>query len=76
MQVSFKIGVLGIQHHLAKAQEVVKGLAERETELRELLDVERELNDENAFRVTELEEKLDAVLRSRRWMEHEMADAA
>ncbi len=77
LQVSFKVNVLGVQHDLAKAQEVVKGLAERESELREKLAQERQLNDDNAARITALDEKLAAVIKSRQWMEQELvADAA
>ncbi len=72
LQVSFKINVLGVQHDLAKAQELIKGLTEREAELREKLDEEHLLNDKNAARVTELAEKLEAVVKSRDWMEQEM----
>jgi hypothetical protein len=73
LQVTFKAVLLQGQADIKKAQAVIKSLYERERELDEILTEERKLNQENAKRVKEVEKIIEAVIRSRGWMEEELA---
>lgn len=73
LQVTFKEVLLHNQVHGIKAQEAIKSLAEDRDGLKQALEEERELNEENAERVTELEEKIEAFDNAIEWMEGETA---
>ena len=61
LQMSYKLNVLHTTGHIAKAQAVAKKLQETQDELKRELEVERQLNDKNARRLKDIEEKLKAV---------------
>lgn len=73
LQVTYKEVLLQNQMHGIKAQEAVKRLSSERDQLKKMLEEERELNDKNASRVQEMEEKLKAIESSIRWMEDEAA---
>jgi len=73
LQVTYKEVLLRNQADAAKAQAVVKDLAAQHEELRERLDEERTLNDKNATRVKELEDTIEAVEHSLKWMHAQKA---
>jgi predicted nuclease with TOPRIM domain len=73
LQVTYKEVLLHNQVQGMKAQEAVKSLAEDRDQLKEKLEEERKLNEENAERVTELEEKIEAFDNAIDWMEGETA---
>jgi hypothetical protein len=73
LQVTFKTVLLETQGDLKKAQEVIKALDKRRAELEALLREERQLNDENAKRLDELEKIINSVTTARKWMSAEMA---
>ena len=73
LQVTFKTVLLEGHADTRKAQAVIKGLHTRQQELTRLINQERELNQENAKRVKELEKILVSLERSERWMRDEIA---
>jgi hypothetical protein len=75
LQVSFKEVLLGNQVELKKAQEVIKSLSEQKAEIERRIDEERRVNDDNADRVTQLEETVKAIERSLVWMKKQEAGA-
>ena len=68
LQVTYKLVLLHEHADTAKAQHVIAQLEARERELRAVVEEEKTLNDENACRVGDLEEKLEAVADSIAWM--------
>ena len=73
LQVTYKEVLIQNQLHGIKAQEVIKKLSSERDELKKMLKDERRLNDKNAKRVQEMEEKLDSIINSILWMEDEAA---
>ena len=73
LQVTYKEVLLQNQMHVIKAQEAVKKLSSERDQLKKMLKEERDLNDKNASRVQEVEEKLKAIESSMQWMEEEAA---
>jgi hypothetical protein len=71
LQVTYKAVLLNNQSQTKKAQEVVKGLAQRESEVRSLLTEERQLNESNARKVKELEDILESIEDSREWIKNQ-----
>lgn len=71
LQVTFKEVVLHGQTQVAKAREVIAGLDARQRELEAFLREQEKLNDEKSHRIKELRDMIDAVRRSRDWMEEE-----
>jgi hypothetical protein len=71
LQVTFKTVLLDGQLHVRKAQEVIRGLVDRELELKALLKEETKLNDSKSRKLKELRQILESVERSREWMEAE-----
>jgi len=61
LQVSYDLLLSKNLVHAEVAKSVSAGLAAQVTELTDVLESERELNDENSRRVRELDEKLKAV---------------
>lgn len=68
LQVTFKLTLLQDQADRAKAQAVVTSLAEQAEELKERVEEERGLNDENSRRITDLEATLEAIDETLQWM--------
>ena len=68
MQVSFKEILLTTQTQLKKAQKVIRNLERQKKELEDSLEIERKLNDKNAQRVKELEDKVTAIEVTLEWM--------
>jgi len=68
MQVSFKEILLGTQMQLKKAQQVIKNLEMQKKELEVNLEKECKLNEKNAQRVKELEDKVSAIEVALKWM--------
>ncbi len=68
LQVTYKLTILHGQADLIKAQAVITDLAGQATELRSKVEEERLLNDDNAKRVTDLEETLQALEETIMWM--------
>ncbi len=68
LQVTYKAVLLTSQLQTRKAQQVTKGLAERERELSRTIDEQLLLNDENSHKIKELREILEAVEKARAWM--------
>jgi hypothetical protein len=73
LQVAYKEVLLHNQADMAKAQLVIKDLAEQLDQLRGQLEIERTLNDRNAQRLKELKETIQAVERSLDWMQKQRA---
>lgn len=71
LQVTFRVAILVGQADVAHAATVIADLRRTQQELRNALDVERDLNDENSERVKSLEEKLLAIGRSIAWMDQQ-----
>lgn len=71
LQVNYKAVLLQDQAHTKKAQEVIKRLEQEKRELRQTLDRERKLNEDNAGRVKALEATLDALARAIEWSRKE-----
>ena len=69
LQVTYKAVLLGNQAQTKKAQEVARGLVDRQKEIEVLLAEERTLNDENARKIKELKEILESIEDSRKWIE-------
>jgi hypothetical protein len=68
LQVTYKEVLLRNQADAAKAQSVVTNLGRQLDDLRDQLDVERQLNDKNAERLKNLERTIEAVEDSLKWM--------
>ena len=54
---------------MAKAQRIMASLGERIEELKQRIEIENAINDENSDRVSDLEEKLTLLLSGHEWME-------
>lgn len=76
LQVTFKLTLLQNQADQAKAQAVVENLARQAEELKQKVEEERQLNDDNARRVKDLEDTLEALEETIRWMKDQGEDAA
>ena len=68
LQVTYKAVLLTSQLQTKKAQEVTKGLAERERELSKTINEQLLLNDENSRKIKDLREILESVEKARAWM--------
>ncbi len=68
LQVRYKEVLLANQMHLAKSQEVIVSLAQQRDAIARRLDQERELNEKNAQRVQDIEEKLEVLENALKWM--------
>lgn len=75
LQVTFKAVVLGHQQDTRKAQVIIGGLRDRENEVRKLLKEQERLNDEKSQTIRELTTIIEALERSRGWIQeqHEAA---
>jgi hypothetical protein len=71
LQVTYKAVLLQNQAQTKKAQDVVKGLAQREREVRALLTEEGKLNEENSHKIKQLEEILESIEDSREWIKRQ-----
>ena len=76
LQVTFKLTLLQDQADQAKAQAVVANLAAQAEELKQKVEEERQLNDDNARRVKDLEDTLEALEETILWMRSQDEDAA
>lgn len=68
LQVNYKEVVLGTQTQVKKAQEVIKKLIKQRDEIKNQLEEERKLNEENSNRIQEIETTLMALEDSIKWM--------
>ena len=75
LQTGFSVANLRTQADAKTAAEVIDGLRSRQTEIQDLLKVEREMNEANSKRIKSLEEKLVDITSSIEWMEDERASA-
>jgi hypothetical protein len=73
LQVTYKEVLLHNQVQGLKAQEALKSLSDERDQLKGLLEEEQELNEENAQRVRDLEDTLEALENAIVWMEEEAA---
>ena len=71
LQVSYKFMLLDQQIDTAKAQRIMASLGERIEELKQRIEIENAINDENSDRVSDLEEKLTLLLSGHEWMEEQ-----
>ena len=71
LQVSYKFMLLDQQIDTAKAQRIMASLGERIEELKQRIEIENAINDENSDRVSDLEEKLSLLLSGHEWMEEQ-----
>lgn len=75
LQITFKLGILDANRDMAKAQQVIANLVDQADATRTVLEEERELNDENAQRVKDLESTLTDIEEAIGWMEREQEAA-
>lgn len=73
LQVTFKLTVVDGQVGQLKAQEVLQRLGGDLDQMRQMLEQERALNDENARRVKELEATVNALEAAIGWMTEQQA---
>jgi hypothetical protein len=75
LQITFKLGLLDADRDMAKAQQAIANLVSQEDATRTILEEERELNDDNAQRVEDLEATLADIEEAIAWMEREQRAA-
>ncbi len=76
LQVTFKMTLLAGQVDTVKAQHVMTQLQDQADMIRERLEEECRLNDENSARIKDLKEQVVAIEESIGWMESEKAQAS
>jgi hypothetical protein len=73
LQVSYREMVIGNQIEQRKAQEVIKKIVQTQGRVEKELEEERMLNDKNSDRIKEMEETIEAIENSIKWMEKKRA---
>lgn len=68
LQVNYKEVVLGTQTQVKKVQEVIKKLIKQRDKIKNQLEEERKLNEENSNRIQEIKATLMALEDSIKWM--------
>lgn len=76
LQVTFKMTVLAGQVDTLKAQKIIGSLQGQLDGLRDSLEDESQLNDENSSRIKDLKDKIEAVEESLDWMKNEKGEVA
>ena len=73
LQVNYKEILLSTQSQTKKAQKVISNLEKNLQELRNELNCEKKLNDENSQRIRDVEKKVEMLENALEWIKQQKA---